>query len=104
MSSKSGIFSNSQAHPVAHATFDKGYIHNDPLADGGEGLIDKNPYYYEYNPVLSKPNSGINIYKYGTPMENNYPTDRRGPSFTPSGNNPFKDTGYPQPTTTDRPM
>ena len=103
MSTQSGIFSNSQAHPVTHATFDKGYIHNEPVAGGGEGLIDKTANYYEYNPVLSKPSSGINIYKYGTPMENNYPTDRRGPSFTPSGSNPFQNTGYPPPTTTVSP-
>jgi hypothetical protein len=57
--------SNSQEHVYTGFTLINAYIHYMPNPNGGAGLMDKSPFFFNYNPLAGT--TGQEYYKYGKP-------------------------------------
>jgi hypothetical protein len=57
--------SNAQEHVYTGFTLINPYIHYTPAPDGGEGLMDKTPFFFNYNPLYGT--TSEKYYRYGKP-------------------------------------
>jgi len=62
---KTNYLSNSQEHTYTGFSLINAYIHYMPNPNGGEGLMDKSAFFFNYNPLAGT--TGQEYYKYGKP-------------------------------------